>query len=166
MLASQRFVRHVVFAGLILSFTATAVAQSLLLGPALQTSPVEPGTSTAPLSDKRTQNAEQLRLAQRKVATNGASDKAAAQEVAYRQARDAVLAQQEAVEQQAKNLGLRKAKLETQLKSPSAPDKAPTFADLDRLKDDLAAEQARAALAADKLATAKANRDKAQSGAR
>ena len=90
------------------------------------------------------------------------ADKAAAREVAYLQTRDAILAQRAAVEQQIKDLNSRKERIEAQLKSPPAPDKAPTFADLDRMKDDLATSQAKAALLADKLETATSNKDRAQ----
>jgi hypothetical protein len=49
------------------------------------------------LTDVRAQNAEQLRLAQRKLEANGAADKATAREVAFLRTRDALLAQRAAV---------------------------------------------------------------------
>ncbi|HVT28609.1 MAG TPA: hypothetical protein VHE81_11400, partial [Lacipirellulaceae bacterium] len=165
MFAPLRSARYILFAVLVFAFTLNTNAQHTLLTPALPTnsSPVEPGAPPVPLADKRAQNAEQLRLAQRKLDTSGKSDKVAAQEVAYYQTREAVLAQQDAVEQQIKDLKSRKAALEGQLKAPSANEKACTFAELDRLKDTLAADQARMALLADKLASAKASVDRAQS---
>ena len=165
MFASLRILRYVAVE-LILCAPIAAASQPLLVGPALQTaspSPVEPGTPPKPLADKRSQNAEQLRIAQLKLDTSGATDKAAAQEVAFYRTREAVLAQQEAVAQQIKDSTARKAKLEAQLKAPPAIDKACTFAELDRLKDDLAGDQARADLLSDKLDTATANQDRAQS---
>ena len=66
------------------------------------------------------------------------------------------------MEQQIKDLNSRKERIESQLKSPQAPDKAPTFADLDRMKDDLATGEAKAALLADKLETATSNKERAQ----
>src|SRR5947209_11955 len=118
MRVSRRIVQCLALAALVHCFTASTIAQSLLLGPSLHGSPVEPGTSPAPLVDKRTQNGEQLRLAQRKLDTNGATDKATARDVAYYQTRDAVLAQQESVDQRITELEARKKELETQLNSP------------------------------------------------
>src|SRR2546429_9224956 len=109
------FRRNVLFVacvtGILIASTASAT-QSLLIGPALQSSssPVEPGAPAATPADKRTQNTEQLRLAQRKLETNGAADKAAALEVAFYQTRDAILAQKEAVAHQIKDLTARKRK--------------------------------------------------------
>ncbi len=165
MFASLRIVRVAAFATLIFVCVPETIAQHLPAGPALpaDSSPVEPGPPPVPLADKRAQNAEQLRLAQRKLVANGKTDKAAAQEVAYYQTREAVLAQQDAVEQQIKDLKARKTTLEKQLKSPPADEKACTFTELDRLKDLLAEDQARVALLADKLASAKASQDRAQS---
>ncbi len=164
MLASRRVVFFVASALLVFGFSAATDAQPLLIGPAAtnsSNSPVVPGPTTPPLTDERAQNAEQLRLAQRKLETNGAADKVAVREVAYLQTRDAILAQRAAVEQQIKDLSSRKERIETQLKSPQAPAKAPMFADLDRMKDDLATGQAKAALLTDKLETATSNKERA-----
>jgi small-conductance mechanosensitive channel len=152
---------------LAVGFSAGTNAQPALIGPALtgantNTSPVVAGPVPPALTDVRAQNAEQLRLAQRKLEANGATDKAAAHEVAFLQTRDAILAQRSAVEQQVKDLNSRKARIESQLKSPPAPDKPPTFADLDRMRDDLATAQAKDALLADKLETATTNQERAQ----
>lgn len=164
MLASRRVVLFVATVLFVIGVPRPTVAQPLLVGPATtnSASPVVPGPTARALTDERAQNAEQLRLAQRRLETNGGADKAAAREVAYLQTRDAILAQRAAVEQQIKDLNSRKARIEAQLKSPQAPDKAPTFADLDRMKDDLATSQAKAALLADKLETATLNKDRAQ----
>ena len=165
MFASRRVVLFVASALLVVGVSSPSGAQPLLFGPADGALPAArscPGQPRPALTDVRAQNAEQLRLAQRKLETNGATDKAAAHEVAYLQTRDAILAQRAAVEQQIKDLNSRKARIESQLKSPPAPDKPPTFADLDRMKDDLATAQAKAALLADKLETATSNKDRAQ----
>ena len=74
------------------------------------------------VADKRAENAEQLRVAMRKLEANDPTDSAAAQEVAFYQTREAVLAQQEAVEQQIKDLEARKAELEAQLQVAAARD--------------------------------------------
>ncbi|HEX5470651.1 MAG TPA: mechanosensitive ion channel domain-containing protein [Lacipirellulaceae bacterium] len=165
MFAPLRFARYVLLAVLVFAFAMGAKAQHTPLGAALpaNTSPVEPGPPPVPLADKRSQNAEQLRIAQRKLEASGKKDKSAAEQVAYYQTREAVLAQQDAVEQQINDLKARKSTLEKQLKSPPADQKACTFTELDRLKDLLAADQARVALLADKLTSAKASQDRAQS---
>jgi potassium efflux system protein len=166
MITSCRLAKFVAFAALVTTTNALTATgpQQLFIGPAAPTAvaPVEPAKPPAPLAEKRTQNAEQLRLAQRKIATNGTSDKAATQEVAFYQRREAVLAQQEAVEKQINDLKARKTSLEAQLKNPPASDKPPMFADFDRLKDLLAADQARVALLADRLASAKVNEERAE----
>lgn len=161
MLAARRFAPYIAVFTLVLRLALETVAQPLLINPGFAGSPVEPGKPPT-VADKRAENSEQLRLAMRKLETNGASDSASAQEVAYYQTRDTVLAQQDAVEQQIKDLESRKAELENQLKTSPASDKPYTFIDLDRLKDDLAAEQARANLVGDKLASAKTSLQKAQ----
>lgn len=163
MFASRRIVLATVTLSIICVAPASAT-QPLLIGPTgPATTPVEPAPAAPALSEKRAQNAEQLRVAQLKLNANGATDKNAAQELAYFQTREAVLAQQEAVNQQIKDYTARKAKLETQLKTPVTDARPCTFSELDRLKDDLASDQARSALLADKVETATANRDRAQS---
>src|SRR4051812_13298293 len=164
MFASRRIVLFVASASFVFGATSWAIAQPLLVGPALTNSesPVVPGPTAPALTDERAKNAEQLRLAQRMLEINGATDKVAAREVAYLQTRDAILAQRAAVEQQIKDLNSRKARIEAQLKSPKAPDKAPTFGDLDIMKDNLATAEAQAALLADKLETATSNKERAQ----
>jgi small-conductance mechanosensitive channel len=165
MLARRRIVVSIFASSLVCSFALVAHAQPALIGPVLSTpSPVEPGPVPPPptAATKRAENAEQLQIAMRKLETNGSSDVAAEQEVAFYKTREAVLTQQDAVEQQIKDLESRKVELEAQLKSPVVENKQYTFADLDRMRDDLAAEQARANLVTDKLTTAKSNLDKAE----
>jgi small-conductance mechanosensitive channel len=79
---------------------------------------------------------------------------------------EAVFAQQDVVRQQIKDLATRKQELEEKLKSPmtgvDGNVEANSFVELDRLKDELAAEQSRASLIEDRLAAAKAALEKAQ----
>lgn len=169
----RRFVSFFAASSFVLVLALTAPGQPMLINPALVSTPAEATTPVvtadavaakpaAPaIAERRAENAEQLRIAMRKLEANGASDTATAQEVAFYQTRDAVLAQQDAVEQQIKDLESRKADLETRFKNPPPSDKQYKFADLDRIKDDLAAEQARASLADDKLVTAQAALQKA-----
>src|SRR5689334_485492 len=109
MLVSRRIAFFIVSLFLVAAFYSTVAAQPLLLGPAAATkaendkSPVVPGAPPASLTDVRAQNAEQLRLAQRKLEANGSADKATARQVAYLRTRDAILAQRAAVEQQIKD---------------------------------------------------------------
>ncbi|HJQ81231.1 MAG TPA: hypothetical protein VJ828_14825, partial [Lacipirellulaceae bacterium] len=165
MLASKR-TRISVFVVAILIFASSVCAQPGLTLPALA-EPVEPAAAPAdPIAAKRDQNAELLRLAQRKLESGGSSDAAATQEVAHYQSILAVLAQQQAVSGQIKDLEVRKIELEEQLKSAGAPQteaaEGYSFVELDRLKDELAAEKARASLIDDRLIAAKAAMEKAQ----
>jgi potassium-dependent mechanosensitive channel len=160
MLAARRFISFsaaVLFVALV---AVPATAQPQLINPRMIGAPTEPAPPT--VAEKRDENAAQLKLAMRKLETNGGVDAATAQEIAFYQTRDTVLAQQDAVAQQKKDLEARKVELESQLKSPPPSDKEYKFADLDRVKDDLAAEQARASLVGDKLATAKTRLQKAK----
>ncbi len=132
---------------------------------ASQTAPQGVSTPTAPtptLAEKRAENAEHLRIATQKLQAAGSKDAAASQEVAFYQTRGAVLAQQEAAEQQIKDLQSRKADIEAYSKKPLG-DKKFKFADLDRIKDDLASEQSRAGLLSDRLAAAQAGLQRAKS---
>jgi small-conductance mechanosensitive channel len=156
MLARRYFIYILAIAAFATRWVSNSAAQPMLINPA-QTAGQSAAPSPPPPSveEKRAENAEQLRVAMRKLEANGAADTATAQEVAYFQTRDAVLTQQDVVEQQVKDLESRKAELEGQLKSPPPDDKQYKFADLDRLKDDLAADETRATLLADKLTAAK-----------
>lgn len=164
MLASWRLALVLFFTASLSFLSEGARGQPFVIGPATTSDTATPETTAATPSPAtaRAENAAQLQAALRKLEAAGATDNVAAQEVAFYQTREAVLTQHEAVEQQIKDLTARKTELESQLKSPSAADsQSYNFAELDRLKDDLASEQARLNLAGDKLATTKANLEKA-----
>ena len=152
-----------------LALVPPAAAQSALnplsrnVAPAESTAPAEPPVDVAA---KRKENAELLRVAQRRLDAADPADAAAAQEIALYKTVEAILAQQQAVDQQTQDLSARKADLENQLKAAAAPDADSTttvsFLELDRLKDELNAERTRAKSAAAKLASAKAALERAQ----
>ena len=132
---------------------------------ASQSAPQGISTPTAPtptLAEKRAENAEHLRIATQKLQAAGSKDAAASQDVTFYQTRGAVLAQQEAAEQQIKDLQSRKADIEAYSKKPLG-DRKFKFADLDRMKDDLASEQSRAGLLSDRLAAAQSGLQRAKS---
>jgi hypothetical protein len=116
--------------------------------------PTEPDVAS-----KRAENAEMLRLAQRRLDSGATADSAAAQDVALHKSVEAVLAQQETVKRQIEELKKRKSELSTELsvtRSAGAEKRTPlSFIEFDRLKDELATEDARAGLASDRLAAAK-----------
>jgi small-conductance mechanosensitive channel len=127
--------------------------------------PTAPTAPAAPVVDERRENAELLRVAQRRLELGDPTDSAAAQEVALYQSLDAVFAQQEVVVGQIRDLEARQLELEAQSQTvaPEAEIQAAgTFVEFDALKDELAAEQARASLVGDKLAAAKTALEKAQ----
>jgi potassium-dependent mechanosensitive channel len=163
MLTSRRFASFWTATGFIFVLAHAVAGQSVLIGPSVMTPPAPSQPAPPNVADKRAENAEQLRVAMRKLEATGAGDNVAAQDVAFYQTREAVLAQQEAVEQRIKDLEARKTELDAQLKSPPVDEKACTFAELDQLKDDLATNEARDALVADKLASAQASVGAAQS---
>src|SRR5262245_7450457 len=103
MLARQRFV-FILALGAVWNWQAArAVSQPMLFNPATNGSPVEAGAPAPPtFEEKRAANAEQLRIAMRKLDASGTTDSATSQDVAYFQARDAVLSQQDIVNQQIK----------------------------------------------------------------
>ena len=138
-------------------------AQSLLVGPMAKPEAAAPAPTPA-TSETRAQNAEHLQVALRKLEANGSSDSAAAHDVAYYQAREAVLTQQEGIEQQSKDFQARNAELESQLKWPAVGENPSTynFAELDQVKDELAAEEARLNLVGDKFAATKSGVEKAR----
>lgn len=165
MLHARRFTFFSTVAFIAATFASGAFAQPTLINPALPITPAVPAVPQSPsVADKRSENSEQLHLAMRKLDASGANDTAAAQEVAFHQTRDTVLTQQAAVEQQVKDLEARSAEMEKQLNSPPPTDKQYTFADLDRIKDEIAAAQARASLVDDKLAMSEANLQRATTG--
>ncbi len=178
---------------LCLTFTVAASAQrQMTLGPAQvvappvqqpaqQTAPPATAVTNAPAAapntassdaaapfavEKRAENAELLRVAQRRLEAAGPDNSAAVQEVAVYQSLDSVLAQQEVVQQQIKEFTTRHTELETAAQAakidPAQNSTLPTFADLDRLKDEMATEEARARLVEDKLTTTKASLETAQ----
>jgi small-conductance mechanosensitive channel len=130
---------------------------------------IDSSPATPPPVDKRAENAELLRLAQRKLEEAGSSDTAAAQQVAHYQSVLAVLAQQDVVDQQIQDLEVRKFELEKQLTTAVAVEREDgtrhSFVELDQLKDELVAEKARASLVDDRLAAAKAALEKARRSA-
>jgi small-conductance mechanosensitive channel len=148
-----------------LAIAAASLAQSPPNSTNSSTAPIPAEAAPQPVADKRAENAELLRVAQRRLESGDPTDGTAAQTVALFQSLDAVLAQQQAVEQQIKDLETRKRELEGQLQSATAAAAKASFSfvELDELKDELAAEQARSSLVADKLTTAKSALEKAQS---
>lgn len=174
----MRFQRFAVFTHIVAA--CALVSPRLVQAQSLPTIPGIPPTAsqeTAPqgapeapaVPAKRAEIAEFLRVAQRKLEGIDPADsvaaQSAAQEVAVFQSIDAALAQQAGVEQQIKDLTARKAELETQLQSPPAASSSAgefTFADLDRLKDELAAERSQASLVESKLSASKAALEKSQ----
>jgi small-conductance mechanosensitive channel len=158
MRARERILQFFALISFLSALALESAAQPTLIDPAPTGAPAVAAPS---LADKRAENAEQLRIAMRKLEANGATDAVAVQEVAYYQTRDALLTQQEAIEQQIKDTESRKAEMEARVESPPVDTKQYKFADLDKLKDDVAAAQARASLGSDKLAMAKANLEKA-----
>ena len=140
-----------------------------------ETTPVEAPVAASPataspaatsVATKRAENAELLRLAQRRMEAGESSDGAAAQDVALHKTVEAVLAQQEAVERQITELRNRRIDLDGELQTIRAAGAekktAFSFVELDRLKDEHTAEQARANLVADRLAAAKSAFEKSQ----
>src|SRR5262245_12982822 len=91
------------------------------------TTPVPAEATPQPIAEKRAENAEQLRVAQRRLESGDPTDGAAAQNVALLQSLDAALAQQQAVQQQIKDLEKRKHELETQIQTAAADDAKATF---------------------------------------
>lgn len=136
---------------------------SLLTPTATNTTPTTPAPPS--VAQKRAENAQRLRVAERKVESDPADPTAAAELSAYKTA-ETVLAQQEAVDQQVKDLQARKEELQAELKGPAAettePAKAISFVEFDRLVNRLAAEQARTELVHSKLRAAKAALEQAQ----
>lgn len=142
------------------------------LGPLLQpateevqpTTPAEPAPPT--IAEKRAENAELVRVAERKVESDPEDAKAAA-ELATLKTTETLLAQQEAVDQQIRDLERRERELKKELEAWSSPATSETpqsisFVDFDRLVNRLAAEQARTELVRSKLKSAKAAVEQSQ----
>lgn len=156
---------------ILLHLSGSACAQSPL-GPVLQlatepttaATPVEPDPPT--IAEKRAENAELVRVAERKVENDPADAKAAA-ELAALKTTETLLAQQEAVDQQIRDLQSRERELKKELDAWNAPTGEPlksiSFVEFDRLVNRLAAEQARTELVRSKTKAAKAAIEQAQS---
>ncbi len=147
---------------------ASAVVAQTSLGPLLQpaSQSVTPTPGNQPIvADKRAENAELLRVAERKVEEDP-SNKAAAAELANYKTAETILAQQDAVEQQIADLQNREQELREELKTwaSSTTQLAQSFAfvEFDRLVNRLAAEKARTELVRSKLKTAKTALEQAQ----
>ncbi len=147
---------------------ASAVVAQISLGPLLQpaSQSVTPTPGNQPIvADKRAENAELLRVAERKVEEDP-SNKAAAAELANYKTAETILAQQDAVEQQIADLQNREQELREELKTwaSSTTQLAQSFAfvEFDRLVNRLAAEKARTELVRSKLKTAKTALEQAQ----
>jgi potassium efflux system protein len=143
------------------SLAMPADAQPLLRFPTIGESPEQEAPPDVPIAKKRAENAELLRVAQRKLDAASPTDPAAAQDVALFKTVEAVLAQQEAVQTQIADLKARQESLQTDLQSlrTKGVDLSTqcAFPQFDQLKDELAAEQARKAVAADRAGIATAD---------
>lgn len=139
----------------------------LLQAPAAGTAEAKPEEAAPPtIAEKRAENAELVRVAERKVESDPADAKAAAELAAYKTS-ETLLAQQEAVDQQIRDLERRERELKKELEAWNAPptSEAPqsiSFVDFDRLVNRLAAEQARTELVRSKLKSAKATVEQSQ----
>jgi potassium-dependent mechanosensitive channel len=129
-----------------------------LLAPASES--VAPVAAVPPtVADQRAENAERIRVAERRV-EGDPQDAAAVAELATYKTAETLLAQQEAVEQQIAELTTRQEELQKELKAWAAPPAEPvtsfSFIEFDRLVNRLAAEKARTELVRSKLKAAKA----------
>jgi small-conductance mechanosensitive channel len=140
----------------------------LLQAPAEEAAEVKPAEPAPPtIAEKRAENAELVRVAERKVESDPADAKAAAELAAFKTS-ETLLAQQEAVDQQIRDLERREKELKKELESWNAPPTTETpqsisFVDFDRLVNRLAAEQARTELVRSKLKSAKGAVEQSQS---
>lgn len=148
--------------------SSDALAQLSLLAPVQSKQNTGEPAPVVDTATKRAENARLLRIAQRDRETaiaappNGDS----ANEVDVRKSIDSVLAQQQAVEQQDEELKTRQEELQKELESLGSKglDEKPPYSFLlfDRLRDEVAAEQARSNAAADKVVAATAARQQAE----
>jgi small-conductance mechanosensitive channel len=144
----------------------TTLAQSSfgpLLRPANDDVTPTPGTQPS-IADKRAENAEQLRVAQRRLEDNPA-DPIAAEQVTRLKTAENLFAQQEAVDQQIKDLEARQVDVQKQLRSftaTAAPGTTISFIRFDRLVNEQAAEKSRIELAEARVKAAKAALEAAQ----
>ncbi|MGD9632680.1 MAG: mechanosensitive ion channel domain-containing protein [Pirellulales bacterium] len=166
--------RHILLfaaaAAIFFAFSGAVSAQSPI-GPLLQAA-ADPAPEAAPveaapptIAEKRAENAELVRVAERKVESDPA-DAAAAAELAAYKTNETLLAQQEAVDQQIRDLTRRELELKKDLETWKAPTgeapKTISFVEFDRLVNRLAAEQARTELVRSKVKAAKAAIEQAQ----
>jgi small-conductance mechanosensitive channel len=144
-----------------------ACAQSpvgpLLQKPADATTPTEPAPPS--IAEKKAENAELVRVAERKV-ESAPDDAVAAAALAAYKTTETLLSQQEAVDQQIEDLRSRETDLKKELEAWNVPSPEPpkniSFIEFDRLVNQLAAEQARTELVRSKLKTATAAIEQAQ----
>jgi potassium efflux system protein len=157
------------------TFSATAFGQATSLpqlrppvvnAPAATASTVNAAPQPDPTASKRAENAELLKVAQKKLDSGDPSNAEAAQAVALYCSVESVLAQQEVVDGQYKDLATRKVELENELQAIRSDNKTAakpcSFIELDQLKDSLSAEQNRVSQLADRLTSAKAALERAQ----
>ena len=164
--------RRLAFLLLVISaLTLPAAAQSVLKFPATTPIAAEGGAEPAsppaePIAKKRAENAELLRVAQRKADAASPTDPTPAQDVALFKSAESVLAQQEAVQSQIADLKARQEKLKADLQALRADgeelSQPYSFPQFDQFKDELAAEQARMAVTADKVKAATADLERAR----
>lgn len=172
MVRRKRAARWALLLAAIFLSPGAAVAQSAGEAPMAQPA-TAPTASKAPaelipaasVAEKRAENAELLRVAERKVESDPA-DAAAAAELAAYKTTETILAQQESVAEQVEDLTAREAELRGELAAWSATKNAPSdavsFVEFDRLVNRLAAERARTDLVRSKLKAAKAALELAQ----
>ena len=149
------------FAALVLTVVAAGANAQSLVGPLLTpaSESIAP-TAVAPptVADQRAENAQLIRVAERKVEVDP-QDAAAVAELATYKTAETLLAQQEAVEQQIAELTSRQEELQKERKAWAAPPAEPvtsfSFIEFDRLVNRLAAENARTELVRSKLKAAK-----------
>jgi potassium efflux system protein len=150
------------FAVLLTALLAAQASAQSPIGPLLApaTESVAPAPAASPtVADQRAENAQLIRVAERKVEVDP-QDAAAVAELATYKTAETLLAQQEAVEQQIAELTTRQEELQKELKAWAAPPAEPvtsfSFIEFDRLVNRLAAEKARTELVRSKLKAAKA----------
>ncbi len=153
------------------TLAAPATAQTPLKLPAVtpvtsETSAEQPPPPNESIAKKRAENAELLRVAQRRQDAASPTDPSAAQDVVLFKTVESVLAQQEAVQTEIADLKAREEKLKADLVALRANGedlaKPWSFPQFDQLKDELAAEQARKVVVAQKVKSATADIERAR----
>jgi potassium efflux system protein len=134
-------------------------------GPIAGQAPEEQAPPAEPIAKKRAENAELLRVAQRKLDAASPTDPDAAQDVALFKTVEAALARQEAVQTEIEDLKARQKTLKADLQVLRAsgvdPSTRYSFPQFYQLKDELAAEQARMTVTAAKVGIATADLERA-----